>query len=108
METHKNGTKYNSTMGRSGFSWRSMWLVKTITKYFNYKVNIILLIIYIWVLGKIGEKDAKTKFKNLKDTFRRILCEETEENTLLRKNLDHQWRFYDSMKFTRDYLLNAK
>lgn len=60
------------------------------------------------VSGKISGKDAKTKFKSLKDTFRRILNAElkSKRSSSAKKDSEHEWKFYDSINFTRPYLLN--
>lgn len=59
------------------------------------------------ILGKINRKDAKIKFKNLKDTFRRLLNTESKLSNLRKNNAD-QWKFYDSMNFIKIYLLSDR
>ncbi|XP_011056194.1 PREDICTED: uncharacterized protein LOC105147105 [Acromyrmex echinatior] len=55
--------------------------------------------------GKITANEAKTKFKSLHDTYRRIIRSETSASGSARKNNGKKWLHYDSMEFLRDSCL---
>ncbi|KYQ47656.1 hypothetical protein ALC60_13412, partial [Trachymyrmex zeteki] len=54
--------------------------------------------------GKMTANEAKTKFKSLHDTYRRIIRLETSASGSARKN-GKKWLHYDSMEFLRDSCL---
>lgn len=55
--------------------------------------------------GKITADEAKTKFKSLHDTYRRIIRSETCASGSAKKESGEKWAHYDSMEFMRDSCL---
>jgi len=54
---------------------------------------------------KITANEAKTKFKSLHDTYRRIIRSETSISGFVRKNNGNKWPYCDSMEFLRNSCL---
>lgn len=55
--------------------------------------------------GKITADEAKTKFKSLYDTYRKIIRAETCASESARKENMKKWAHYDTMEFFRDSCL---
>ncbi|XP_020298222.1 uncharacterized protein LOC109862568 [Pseudomyrmex gracilis] len=58
--------------------------------------------------GKLSGEEAKKKFKNLHDAYRRIIQSENLSSGSARPPPTKKWHHYDSMEFLRDFCLVKK
>ncbi|XP_067203513.1 uncharacterized protein [Linepithema humile] len=58
--------------------------------------------------GKLSGEEAKKKFKNLHDVYRRIIHSENHPSGSARPSPTQKWHHYDSMEFLRDLCLVKK
>ncbi|XP_067214639.1 uncharacterized protein [Linepithema humile] len=60
------------------------------------------------ITGKLSGEEAKKKFKNLHDVYRRIIHSENHPSGSARPSPTQKWHHYDSMEFLRDLCLVKK
>ncbi|XP_071649498.1 uncharacterized protein [Temnothorax longispinosus] len=58
--------------------------------------------------GKLSDKEAKTKFKSLHDTYRRIVSNESLASGSERLAKMSKWQHYDNLSFLRDSCLQKQ
>lgn len=61
--------------------------------------------LYFIFIGKLNAADAQKKFKNLRDTYRKLIQAEQHASGSARIDVKDKWKHYDVMEFLRDSCL---